>query len=85
MDGSIHEEECAVWYLFGRDERGEFVDCCASHRLTENSPLRPRCGACPEDLPTIIEMRRVSPDPDEAVPAPPWPHHDSGGPDRVDA
>lgn len=63
--GRIHKGGWAIWYLFGRDERGEYVDYYASHRMTEDSHVRLRCGMRPEELPTIIGMRRVSPDPDE--------------------
>jgi hypothetical protein len=63
--GRIHKEGWAIWYLFGRDERGEYVDYYASHRMTEDSHVRLRCGILPEGLPTIVGMRRVSPDPDE--------------------
>jgi hypothetical protein len=63
--GRLHKAGWAIWYLFGRDERGEYVDYYASHRMTEDSHVRLRSGICSEHLPVIFGMRRVSPDPDE--------------------
>lgn len=54
-----------IWYLFGSDERDEYLDYYASHRLTTDRHVRVYVNGNEEYLPTIQNMRMVSRDPDE--------------------
>lgn len=61
--GKIVQEGWAIWYLFGSDERGDYLDYYASHRMTDDRHVRIRAdGAC-DDLPTISDVRWRSEDP----------------------
>ena len=55
----------AIWYLFGEDERGEYLDYYASHRMTDDRHVRLREGGPAESLPTIGTFRIASPDSEE--------------------
>ena len=55
----------AVWYLFGSDERGGYLDYYASHRMTDDRHVRIREDGGTEPLPTISTFRIVSQDPEE--------------------
>lgn len=65
--GKIVEAGWAIWYLFGSDERGEYLDYYASHRMTEDEHVRIHADGHTEYLPTIAGMRLVSQDPEEDV------------------
>lgn len=43
----------AIWYLFGSDEQGEYLDYYASHRMTDDRHVRFCEGSPAEHLPTI--------------------------------
>jgi hypothetical protein len=63
--GRILHAGWAIWYLFGSDEMGEYLDYYASHRMTDDRHVRiGACGRC-EALPTIHGFRRSSEDPTE--------------------
>ena len=55
----------AIWYLFGSDENGEYLDYYASHRMTEDSYVRIYVDGHEEYLPEIVGMRLASEDPEE--------------------
>lgn len=63
--GKIMEAGWAIWYLFGSDENGEYLDYYASHRMTEDRHVRIHADDHIEYLPTIAGMRRASEDPEE--------------------
>lgn len=55
----------AIWYLFGSDARGEYLDYYASHRMTDDRHVRIYADGQRESLPTIQSMQLRSQDPDE--------------------
>lgn len=63
--GKIVEAGWAIWYLFGSDERGEFLDYYASHRMTSDCHVRIYANGECEWLPSIKEFRLCSQDPEE--------------------
>jgi len=63
--GKIVEAGWAIWYLFGSDERGEYLDYYASHRMTEDEHVRIYADGHTEYLSTIAGMRLASQDPEE--------------------
>jgi hypothetical protein len=63
--GKIVEAGWAIWYLFGEDERGEYLDYYASHRMTNDRHIRLREDGTEEYLPTVSTMRLASQDPEE--------------------
>jgi len=62
--GKIVKRGWAIWYLFGTDERGEYVDYYASHRMTNDRHVRIYADGSKKDLPTILSSRRCSEDPE---------------------
>ncbi len=63
--GKIVKPGWAIWYLFGSDEKGEFLDYYSSHRITGDSHVRIYADGHSESLPTIRECRLCSDDPEE--------------------
>jgi hypothetical protein len=63
--GKIVEGGWAVWYLFGEDEQGGYLDNYASHRMTDDSHVRIREDGGTESLPAMSTFRIVSQDPEE--------------------
>jgi len=63
--GRINAEGWAIWYLFGIDDRGEYLDYYAAHRMTDDRHVRIYSGGEREDLPTIQSFRACSDDPAE--------------------
>ena len=63
--GKIVASGWAIWYLFGEDERGEYLDYYASHRMTDDRHVRIRESGDSESLPAISAFRIVAPDPEE--------------------
>jgi hypothetical protein len=63
--GKILAAGWAIWYLFGTDERGEYLDYYASHRMTDDRHVRLRGDGTGEDLPAVVGMRVVSRDHEE--------------------
>lgn len=62
--GKIVESGWAIWYLFGSDEKGEYLDYYASHRMTDDSHVRLYAGGDKEQLPTLGGLRLASADPE---------------------
>jgi hypothetical protein len=60
--GKIIQAGWAIWYLFGSDEMGEYLDYYASHRMTSDRHIRIGAGGRCEDLPTIHSARLSSKD-----------------------
>ena len=54
----------AIWYLFGSDEKGEYLDYYASHRMTNDRHVRIYANGQEEGLPTIQAFRVCSQDPE---------------------
>lgn len=63
--GKIFKGGWAIWYLFGSDKRGEYLDYYASHRMTNDWHCRIYADGKVKDLPAILSMRRGSMDPEE--------------------
>ncbi|RMD82344.1 MAG: hypothetical protein D6815_09475 [Candidatus Dadabacteria bacterium] len=63
--GKIVEKGWAIWYLFGSDERGEYLDYYASHRMTEDRHIRIYSDGEQVTLPAIRGMRIGSKNPEE--------------------
>lgn len=63
--GKINEAGWAIWYLFGSDERGEYLDYYAAHRMTNDSHIRIYADGREESLPAHMDMRLSSSDPVE--------------------
>jgi hypothetical protein len=63
--GRINAEGWAIWYLFGVNERGEYLDYYAAHRMTDDRHVRIYADGEREDLPTIQSFRPCSDDPAE--------------------
>jgi hypothetical protein len=58
--GKIIEAGWAIWYLLEKDERGEYLDYYASHRMTNDPHIRLREDGSEEHLPTVFTMRPAS-------------------------
>jgi len=63
--GKIVKAGWSIWYLFGSDENGEYLDYYSSHRMTDDSHVRIYSDGRCEYLPTIGSFRIVSQDPEE--------------------
>ncbi len=63
--GKIVARGWAIWYLFGVDERGEYLDYYASHRMTEDQHVRIYADGECVSLPAIQGLRIASKDPEE--------------------
>jgi hypothetical protein len=63
--GKILEAGWAIWYLFGVDESGEYLDYYAAHRMTGDHHVRIYADGRKVGLPTISEYRLCSEDPEE--------------------
>lgn len=63
--GKILAAGWAIWYLFGSDERGGYLDYYASHRMTSDRHVRIYEDGSEESLPTVSTMRPASRDPEE--------------------
>lgn len=51
-----------IHYLFGRDERGEYLDFYATHRMTNDRHVRIRASGETEMLPAIVDEIVYPPD-----------------------
>lgn len=63
--GKIDKGGWEILYLFGSDEKGEYLDYYASHRMTNDRHVRIYADGQREDLPSLIDFRRSSQDPQE--------------------
>ena len=65
--GKIVQAGWAIWYLFGSDEHGEYLDYYSSHRMTDDSHVRIYSDGRVEALPAIDPFVLTSSDPEEAA------------------
>ena len=63
--GTLSNSGWAIWYLFGSDERGEYLDYYASHRMADDRHVRIYADGGVQDLPSISTFRTASLDPME--------------------
>lgn len=63
--GYIGQAGWAIWYLFDSDERGEYLDYYASHRMTGDEHTRIYADGTKKELPYIGSSRICSSDPVE--------------------
>ena len=63
--GKIVASGWAIWYLFGSDDRGGYLEYYASHRMTDDRHVRVREDGSVEHLPTISTFGIASQDPIE--------------------
>lgn len=63
--GYIGKAGWAIWYLFDCNDRGEYVDYYASHRMTGDEHTRIYADGSTEELPYIGSSRFSSSDPVE--------------------
>ena len=65
--GSISKSGWSIDYLFGRDERGEFLDYYAHHRMTNDRHTRVYEDGSVEGLPVMQDMMLCSDDEAESA------------------
>ncbi len=63
--GKIVKSGWTIWYLFGTDETGKYLDYYASHRMTNDRHVRLYANGSSKSLNSYCSMRRVSDDPEE--------------------
>jgi hypothetical protein len=61
--GKIIKAGWVIWYLFGSDERGDFLDYYACHRMTSDDFVRIYADGHHEELPCLRQMYLVTGDP----------------------
>lgn len=63
--GKIEQRGWSIWYLFGADELGEYLDYYSYHRMGGDDHTRIRADGVKEDLAAVESFRACSPDPIE--------------------
>ena len=63
--GKIVKSGWTIWYLFGTDEAGDYLDYYASHRMTNDGHVRLYANGSFKVLSSYCSTRRVSDDPEE--------------------
>ena len=63
--GKIVKSGWAIWYLLGSDDKGEYLDYYASHRMTNDRHVRIYASGENLLLPTVSSFCLASDDPDE--------------------
>ncbi len=63
--GKIVKRGWTIWYLFGTDETGDYLDYYASHRMTNDRHVRLYSDGSSRALDAYLSMRIVSDDPEE--------------------
>lgn len=63
--GKIMKGGWAIWYLFGSDEKGEYLDYYASHRMTDDDHVRLYADGRFESLAVVRPWRLTAEDPEE--------------------
>jgi hypothetical protein len=61
-DGKIQAEGWTIKYLFDRDQRGEYMDFYATHRMTNDRHVRIRDDGQTQLLPSFMEFTVYSED-----------------------
>lgn len=64
--GHIEKSGWVIQFCFGRDDKGEFLDYYASHRMTEDEHVRLYADGSTSELPALIGLHLTSNDPVEA-------------------
>ena len=59
--GGIVQRGWAIWYLFGADARGEYMDYYAAHRMTNDRHVRIYADGTTESLPALCSMYFLPP------------------------
>ena len=54
--GKIVKSGWAIWYLFGEDEKGPFLDYYSSHRMTNDYHCRLYADGTKEELPALADF-----------------------------
>ena len=65
--GKIVQAGWTIWFLFGADASGEYLDYYSSHRMTNDSHVRLYDDGRVEGLESLWDMHSTSDDPDEAA------------------
>ena len=65
--GKICQGGWAIWYLFGSDEQGEYLDYYSAHRMTNDGHVRLYENGHKVSLPAISSFHMSSEDPEEAA------------------
>lgn len=60
--GKIVKAGWTIWYLFGSDKEGLYLDYYATHRMTNDRHSRFRANGECEELPTLLDARPCSED-----------------------
>ena len=63
--GKIVRAGWAIWYLFGSDKKGEYLDYYASHRQPGDEHVRLYADGQRKELPAILTFRLCSEDEEE--------------------
>jgi hypothetical protein len=63
--GKIVQAGWSIWYLFGSDEKGDYMDYYGSHRMTNDNHIRIYADGFCKELPAIRTFRLCSEDPEE--------------------
>ncbi|MGD9548265.1 MAG: hypothetical protein AB7V45_12065 [Candidatus Krumholzibacteriia bacterium] len=63
--GRILQAGWAIWYLFGKDEKGEYLDYYSAHRMTGDEHVRVYEDGSVLALDALVSMRLCSQDPAE--------------------
>jgi hypothetical protein len=63
--GKIVQAGWVIWYLFSSDEKGDYLDYYASHRMTDDDHVRIYTDGLCEELPAIRTFCLRSKDPQE--------------------
>ncbi|MBC7350530.1 MAG: hypothetical protein H5U05_11255 [Candidatus Aminicenantes bacterium] len=63
--GYIQKAGWVVQFCFGKDEKGEYLDYYAAHRMTDDCHVRIYENGQAINLPALVSFRRVSQDPEE--------------------
>ena len=63
--GKINQAGWTIWFLFGKDDRGEYLDYYASHRMTSDEHVRIYADGEVEELEALLSLRLTSQDPED--------------------
>lgn len=65
-NGFINKAGWLIQFCFGKDEKGEYLDYYASHRMTDDSHVRIYADGHKKNLPALCSWYKLSDDPVEA-------------------
>ena len=58
--GELFKSGWVIYYLFGKDDAGEYLDYYATHRMTDDSHFRIYANGHRESLPALLSSRLCS-------------------------